>query len=134
VESGAALEAAEFRTADDLEALNAAYEALNAKEDTGDSAVEEDVRFHLAIARCSHNPFFVATIETSVAPIRQFMELAQNATDGRDAERARATRAEHQSIVDAIVRRAPADAAEAIRTHILNAKRRIFEATRIPMP
>jgi len=133
VEAGAAAEAAEFRTPEDLEALHAAYEALNAQEETGGSAVEEDVRFHLAIARCSHNPFFVTTIETSVAPIRQFMELAQNATDGRDAERALATRVEHQAIVDAIVRRAPAEAAEAIRTHILNAKRRIFEATRIPM-
>ena len=131
VEGGAAAEAAHFRTDEDLEALHAAYEALNAKEESGASAVEEDVQFHLAIARCSHNPFFVATVETTVAPIRQFMELAQNAADVRTAARARATRAEHQSIVDAIVRKAPAEAAEAIRTHILNAKRRIFEATPI---
>jgi len=132
VEAGAAAQAAEFRTADDINALQAAYDALNAKEEGGAPAVEEDVQFHLAIARCSHNPFFVATIETSVAPIRQFMELAQNAAEGRTAERAQATRAEHQAIVDAIVRRAPAEAAEAIRSHVLNAKRRIFEATRIP--
>ena len=131
VEAGAAAEAAEFRTTEDLQALQAAYEALNAKEESGASAVEEDVQFHLAIARCSHNPFFVATIETSVAPIRQFMELAQNAGDSRSPERADATRAEHQAIVDAIVRKAPAAAAEAIRTHVLNARRRIFEATRI---
>ena len=131
VEAGAAAEAAEFRTAEDLQALQLAYDALNAKEDSGVSAVDEDVQFHLAIARCSHNPFFVATIETSVAPIRQFMELAQNAADSRGAERARATRDEHQAVVDAIIRRAPAEAADAIRLHVLNAKRRIFEATRI---
>lgn len=131
VEAGAAAEAAEFRTAEDLEALQAAFQALNAKEETGGSAVEEDVQFHLAIARCSNNPFFVATIETSVAPIRQFMELAQNAADGRSPARANVTRGEHQAVVDAIVQRAPAEAAEAIRKHILNAKRRIFEATRI---
>lgn len=132
VEAGAAASAAEFRTADDLVELQAAFDALNAREESGGSAVEEDVRFHLAIARCSHNPFFVATIETSVAPIRQFMELAHNAEDGRSAERARETRLEHQAVVDAIVRRAPAEAAEAIRAHVLNAKRRIFEATRVP--
>ena len=40
-----------------------------------------------------------------------------------------ATQAEHQAIVDAIVRRSSGDAAEAIRIHILNAKRRIFEST-----
>ena len=131
VEAGAAAEAAEYRTAEDLQALQAAFEALNQKEESGGSAVEEDVRFHLAIARCSHNPFFVATIETSVAPIRQFMELAQNATESRSPVRASVTYSEHQAVVDAIVRRAPAEAAEAIRTHILNAKRRIFEATRI---
>jgi GntR family transcriptional regulator, transcriptional repressor for pyruvate dehydrogenase complex len=131
VEAGAAAEAAQFRTADDLEALQAAFAALNQKEENGGSAVEEDVQFHLAIARCSHNPFFVATIETSVAPIRQFMELAQNATDSRTPARASVTRGEHQAVVDAIVRRAAAEAAEAIRTHILNARRRIFEATRI---
>src|SRR3954470_10794002 len=132
VEAGAAAEAAVYRNQEDLQLLQAAFDALNAKEESGASAVEEDVQFHLAIARCSHNAFFVATIETSVAPIRQFMELAQNATDNRSPARAGVTRAEHQAVVDAIVRKAPVEAAEAIREHILNAKRRIFEATRIP--
>jgi GntR family transcriptional regulator, transcriptional repressor for pyruvate dehydrogenase complex len=131
VEAGAAAAAAEFRTAADLEALQAAFDALNAREEAGLAAVEEDVRFHLAVARCSHNPFFVASIETSIAPIRQFMELARNAGGTRGPERIRATRDEHQAIVDAVERRAPSDAAEAVRVHILNAKRRIFEATRI---
>ena len=131
VEAGAAAAAAEFRTGADLEALQAAYEALNAMEQSGVSGVEEDVQFHLAIARCSHNPFFVASIETSIAPIRQFMELAHNAGDTKSAERVQATRDEHQAIVDAIVRRAPAEAAEAVRHHVLNAKRRIFEATQV---
>lgn len=131
VEAGAAAHAAEFRDEADLEALMAAYEALNAKEESGVSGVEEDVQFHLAIARCSHNPFFVASIETSVAPVRQFMELAHNVGDSKSLERVRATRQEHQAVIDAIVRRAPEEAAEAIRRHIRNAKRRIFEATRI---
>ncbi|NML43594.1 FadR family transcriptional regulator [Ramlibacter sp. G-1-2-2] len=132
VESGAAAEAAQFRTAEDLQALQAAFDALNAREESGSPAVEEDVQFHLAMARCSHNAFFVATIETSVAPIRQFMELAYGTRDGRGQERVYVTRQEHQAVIDAIVRRSPGDAAEAVRTHILAAKRRIFEATRVP--
>ena len=129
VEMGAAAGAAEFRDADDLEALQQAFEALNNAMEGGESGADEDVRFHLAIARASHNPFFVTTIDTTVAPIRQFIELARNATDKKSLARVRTTQAEHQAIVDAIVRRSPGDAAEAIRIHILNAKRRIFEST-----
>ena len=129
VEMGAAAGAAEFRDADDLEALQLAFEALNNAMEGGESGADEDVRFHLAIARASHNPFFVTTIDTTVAPIRQFIELARNATDKKSLARVRTTQAEHQAIVDAIVRRSPGDAAEAIRIHILNAKRRIFENT-----
>lgn len=129
VEMGAAAGAAEFRDADDLEALQQASEALNTAMEGGESGADEDVRFHLAIARASHNPFFVTTIDTTVAPIRQFIELARNATDKKSLARVRTTQAEHQAIVDAIVRRSPGDAAEAIRIHILNAKRRIFENT-----
>ena len=129
IEMGAAAGAAEFRDADDLEALQLAFEALNTAMEGGESGTDEDVRFHLAIARASHNPFFVTTIATSVAPIRQFIELARNVTDKKSPTRVRATQAEHQAIVDAIVRRSSGDAAEAIRIHILNAKRRIFEST-----
>ena len=132
IEMGAAAGAAEFRDDEDLQALHAAFDALNTAMESGQSGAEEDVRFHLAIAHASHNPFFVATIATSVAPIRQFIELARNVTDKKSPTRVRATQAEHQAIVDAIVRRAPAEAAEAIRIHILNAKRRIFESTPLP--
>ncbi|HEV7912951.1 MAG TPA: FCD domain-containing protein, partial [Albitalea sp.] len=129
LEAGAAAGAAEFRDASDLEALRAAYDALSIAMEGGDTGIDAELHFHLAIARASHNPFFVTAIETSVAPIRQFMELARNATDKKSPERVRTTQAEHQEIVDAIVRRSPADAAEAIRVHVLNAKRRLFEGT-----
>jgi DNA-binding FadR family transcriptional regulator len=132
VEAGAAAGAAEFHDAADLEALHAALDALNTAMEAGKSSVDEDLRFHLAIAHASHNPFFVATIQTSVAPIRQFMELARHLTDKKTAARIRTTQAEHQKVVDAIVRRSPGEAADAIRAHVLNAKRRIFEGTPVP--
>jgi DNA-binding FadR family transcriptional regulator len=132
VEAGAAAGAAEFRDAADLDAIRAGFEALSVTMESGQPGIEEDVRFHLAIARASHNPFFVTTVETSVAPIRQFMELARSVTDKKSLERVRTVQAEHHAIVDAIQRRAPADAAEAVRVHVLNAKRRIFEGTRLP--
>jgi DNA-binding FadR family transcriptional regulator len=132
VEAGAAAAAAEYRDAADLEALRASFDALNAAMESGQPGIEEDVSFHFAIARAAHNPFFLSTIETTVAPVRQFMELANSVTDKKSPERVRTVQAEHQAIVDAIVRRAPHDAAEAVRVHVLNAKRRIFEGTRLP--
>ena len=74
----------------------------------------------------------MTTIETSVAPIRQFIELTRHVTDKKSVERVRTTQAEHQEIIDAIVRRSPMDAADAIRSHVLNAKQRIFESTPAP--
>ena len=132
VETGAAALAAEFRDASDLESLRGAFDALNAAMEGGNSDVEEEVRFHLAIASASHNPFFVASISTSVAPIRQFIELARTDTNKKSLERMRASQAEHLAIVDAIERRASMDASEAIRVHILNAKRRLFEGMPLP--
>lgn len=129
VEAGAAAGAAEFRDAVDLEELHAAFDALGLIMEAGESGVDADMRFHLAIARASHNPFFVATVETSVAPIRQYIELARHLTDKKSLERMRTTQAEHQAIVSAIERRSPADAADAIRVHVQNSKRRIFEST-----
>jgi len=132
VEGGAAAAAAEFHDAADLAAMRTEFEALNVSMESGLPGTDDDVRFHLAIARASHNPFFVTTIETSVAPIRQFMELARNVTDKKSAERVRTTQVEHQAIIDAIARRSPGEATEAIRMHVLNAKRRIFEGMLLP--
>ncbi|MEO8102660.1 MAG: FadR/GntR family transcriptional regulator [Betaproteobacteria bacterium] len=132
VESGAAAAAAEYGDAGDLAAVRAAFDDWVAAMEDGGAGVEEDLRFHLAIARASHNPFFVTTLEASIAPIRHYLELARYTTDKKSPARIGANRAEHQAIMEAIARRSPADAADAVRTHILNAKRRIFEST--PMP
>ena len=131
VESGAAAAAAESRTADDLASIRACLEAQTLAMEGGHKGIEDDVRFHMAIARASHNQFFVAAVETSVAPIRQFMELARSVRSKMTSERIRLVRMEHRQILDAIEKRSPADAAEATRIHILNAKRRIFDAAKL---
>ena len=131
VEAGAAAGAAEFHTPGDLQAIRDALEALATAVAADRWGVEEDVQFHMAIARASHNPFFVSTLEASVGPIRQFIELARNVTQGKDLVRDQEVQREHQAIVDAIVRRSPADAAEATRAHTVAARRRIFEGTQL---
>jgi DNA-binding FadR family transcriptional regulator len=131
IESGAAASAAVNHEDSDIVELEQALTALNAKMQDGDPGIDEDVIFHLAIAKCSHNSFFVTTIETSVAPIRQFIELVRNIDDKKSPARVLATQKEHRAIVDAIIKRSPNEASEAVIQHISNAKNRIFEGTTV---
>jgi DNA-binding FadR family transcriptional regulator len=131
IESGAAASAAENHTEDDLKALENALSELNSALKNGSAGIDEDVVFHLAIAKASHNPFFVNNIETSVAPIRQFIELVRTIDDKKSSPRISATQKEHETIVEAIRRRSPKEASEAVMHHISNAKKRIFEGTRL---
>ena len=132
IESGAAASAAENHNEDDLKALEQALSELNSALQSGSAGIDEDVVFHLAIAKASHNPFFVQNIETSVAPIRQFIELVRTIDDKKSSPRISATQKEHENIVDAIRKRAAKEAAEAVMLHISNAKKRIFEGTVLP--
>ena len=131
VEAGAAAGAAEFRTGADIDAMQEALDAWSQAIQEGRRGIDEDVRFHLAIASASHNQFFVSSLETSVGPIRQVIELARNVAQRKDDTRDREVQREHQAILDAIVRRSPAEAVEATRAHTVAARRRIFEGTQL---
>jgi DNA-binding FadR family transcriptional regulator len=131
IETGAAAAAAEHRNAEDLLALRLAFEALQSAMESGRAAADEDARFHAAIARATHNPFFISAIEGGVVPIRQYMDRFNTARDQASPARVRAALAEHQAILDAIVQRAPAQAGEAMRQHVFSARQRLFEATRV---
>ena len=76
-------------------------------------------------------PVFRVEPEASVGPIRQFIELARNVAQRKDDTRDREVQREHQAILDAIVRRSPAEAVEATRAHTVAARRRIFEGTQL---
>jgi len=129
VEVGAAEISAQLRTDADIEAIRAAYAALDRTRDAEVSGVEEDLRLHLAIARASHNPFFVSTIEHALAPIRQCMELARSLGQKRDLARISQVQAEHLAIIEAIEQRSPTQASIAMRRHLECARRRIFEGS-----
>lgn len=129
VEAGAAENASLARTADDIASLHAARSALQQAQRSGGTAVEEDLALHLAIARASHNPFFISTIEYALSPIRQCMELAQNLGRPQGAVEIATIDDEHDAIVQAIVEGSPARAGAAMRRHIEHARQRIFEGS-----
>lgn len=127
VEVGAAQVASVARTDADIAAMRAAHQALNRAQLGGRTCVDEDLALHMAIARASHNPFFISTIGDGLGPIRQCMELAQNLGRPHAAEHIGIVDAEHRAIIDAIAGGATERAGEAMRIHIDNARQRIFE-------
>lgn len=130
IESGAAAAAAEHWETEDLAALRAGLEALRQAMESGRPNAEADTQFHVAIARASHNPFFMTTL-TTVVPMRQFVDVFRTASDKRDPQRLRSTHAEHEAIFDAIASRSPQEAEQAMRRHVLNTRLRLLESMRL---
>ena len=127
LEGAAAALAAERRDDDDLAAIQAAFDALEACIRDGQLGADADERFHMAIAKATHNEYYVS-VRTSLQPhIAVGMNLARNLTLLRTAERLRSVQDEHRAILDAIAARAPDAARTAMQSHIDNARRRMFE-------
>ncbi len=127
IEGSAAALAAERWEDADLAEIRAAFAALEVAIRNNELGVELDERFHLAIAKATHNPYYVS-MQSSLQPhIRFGMNLTRNLSMLRTAERVLAAQDEHRVILDAIVARDPQAARRAMEDHIANARRRMFE-------
>ena len=94
---------------------------------TLDRFLERDMLFHREIAVITGNPIFPASVEALINWASAYYQSIVRAPGAEEL-----TLSEHQEIIDAIARRSATDAAEAIRVHVLNAKRRLFESTLLP--
>lgn len=127
IEGGAAALAAERWEDADLAEIRAAFDALEVAIRKNELGVEPDERFHLAIAKATHNPYYVS-MQTSLQPhIRFGMNLTRNLSRLRKAERVLAVQDEHRVILAAIEARDPQAARHAMEDHIANARRRMFD-------
>jgi GntR family transcriptional repressor for pyruvate dehydrogenase complex len=127
IEAEAAALAAERCTRKDLAAIRRALARLHREEAAGRDGVEPDMELHRAIARASGNRHFAALWDF----IGQFLRVAMRATRANEAASpafAAQVRAEHQALVDAVVRRDPAAARAAALRHMDMAARRIRAA------
>ena len=127
IESAAAAVAAERRQAGDIAALDRAYEALEACTREGRLGVEEDIRLHEAVAEATHNPYFAATQESLREHIGRGMAVMRNLSLRRSAARLRLVQAEHLAVIRAIKEGDARAARTAMESHIINARRRMFE-------
>jgi DNA-binding FadR family transcriptional regulator len=127
LESAAAAEAAERRQQADLDSIHAALLALERCVADGRLGVEEDFHLHFAVAEATHNPYYVSVQESLREPVVRGMNLMRNLSLLRPVARLRMVQEEHEVIVAAIERGDSDAARAAMKTHVVNARHRMFE-------
>jgi GntR family transcriptional regulator, transcriptional repressor for pyruvate dehydrogenase complex len=127
LEGAAAALAAERWQGTDLAEIRSAYKALELCIRTGQLGVDADSLFHQAIARATHNHYFVSVQLSLQAHISLGMNLTRNLSMLRTDARLRLVQDEHTAILAAIEARDAAAARRAMESHIENARRRMFE-------
>jgi len=126
LESAAAGLAAELRTQKNLDEIRRAFDKLGAILEH-ETAVEEDIQFHLAIMRASQNPYFVTTFEMITEQIRVAVNLTRSLSLGKSRGRRESVQHEHLEILAAIERGSSVEASEAVHLHLGNSRNRLFE-------
>jgi DNA-binding FadR family transcriptional regulator len=114
-----------------LRAISLTLERMQRAERWEKEGVDLDLGFHLAVARASGNPYLVSAIEGLTGPMRQTIVATRQRSGGIVGEVRTLTIDEHAAIRDAIVRRQPDAAREAMARHIRNAAARLgYDITR----
>ncbi|PPE71208.1 FadR family transcriptional regulator [Caldimonas thermodepolymerans] len=119
--------AAQRATPEDLQRIRAALAAIDEASAAGRDGVEEDLRFHRAIAEATGNPQF----RLLLGFLEQYQRDAMKVTRANEATSELLmdeARREHHELAEAILRRDAAAAREAAIRHMVNAARRIEEA------
>jgi DNA-binding FadR family transcriptional regulator len=127
LEGEAAYYAAQNRTPEALAAMREALKRMEAAIARGQVGESADLEFHIAVARASDNEFFEAVMQSMRMPIEFAINLARSLTLIRPLEHLRAVQTEHVMMFEAIEAGDKDAARLAMRTHIEDACRRIFE-------
>ncbi len=125
IEAEAAGFAAERASPSQLHAIDAALDAIGQAIARGDSAIDEDLAFHHAIADATGNPQFTDFLEylgRFIIP-RQSVRVAAQ-PDGAQRPYLATIQSEHRAIFAAISGRDAAAAREAMRRHLVNGRDR----------
>ncbi|NDR54833.1 FadR/GntR family transcriptional regulator [Aliiruegeria sabulilitoris] len=127
IEGEAAFLAAKRRSKADLEAIRAAVRELDQCVAEGSLGVDADEILHAAICRASDNQYFVAARNSMRENILTGMNLTRNLSLTKSLARMEMVQAEHYGILDAIERQDAPAARQAMRDHVENARKRVFE-------
>ncbi|MEQ1953134.1 FadR/GntR family transcriptional regulator [Mesorhizobium sp. CN2-181] len=117
--------AARHATADDIAALERLATDMGEADHTAESHAMADLRFHLAVAEASRNPFMRSVGSLIEAALVGVFKLSSPSADPREIQKAQST---HSSIVDAIRRRDVDGARDAMEAVIINGVERVRAA------
>ncbi len=132
LEGEAASLAAQRRTEEQLAAIEEAFEELNRINATGQVGIQEDIRFHAAIAAASRNQLFIQTLEALAIHVVNGMKITRTLSLTRSKKRLALVQDEHRRVVEAIRESDVEHAREAMRAHISNAKNRVLDDSTEP--
>jgi GntR family transcriptional repressor for pyruvate dehydrogenase complex len=118
LEIHAAIRAARRATAPEIAAIGCALDEFRAKVVAGAAGLDEDVRFHLAIAAAAHSPVLRALIRL-LTPDVITSSVADDACSGG---RHRQALGEHEAVFQAIRDRDPGRAETAMLRHMRNSR------------
>lgn len=127
LESETAALAALHRTDEELGEIGAALASIEEAIHTGEIGVSQDNAFHAALARASHNQYFVAALGSIQEHLAFTIDLARSFSIRRSVEHLAMVQNEHRAIFEAITDKDADAARSATRLHISNARARVFE-------
>jgi DNA-binding FadR family transcriptional regulator len=127
IEGEAAALAARDHDAEGLRRIIDAIAALDRVIEEGALGVEEDIALHRAVAEATGNRFFTATLAALEAQVAVGITLNRNLSLIQPRDRLLRGQKEHRAVLDAIAAKDEAAARAAMRLHIENARKRVFE-------
>jgi GntR family transcriptional repressor for pyruvate dehydrogenase complex len=132
LEGEAASLAAQRRREDDLKAIAEAFDELNHINAAGQLGIQEDIRFHAAIAAASRNQIFIQTLQALHIHIWNGMNITRHISLSRNKDRLNLVQEEHSRVLEAIREGDREEARIAMRLHITNARNRALDDSTEP--
>ncbi|MDD0814787.1 FadR/GntR family transcriptional regulator [Curvibacter sp. HBC28] len=131
IEPEAAAMAAQRRSAAELLALRQALDAVAEAWHSHSDPVAADFRFHCEIARCAHNPHYLAMMGAlSPASLPRCWQSHQEPPEQGLRRYVDSVVHEHEEVYQAIAQQDPDAARAAMRLHVINSRERHREAER----
>jgi GntR family transcriptional regulator, transcriptional repressor for pyruvate dehydrogenase complex len=121
LESQTAYAAAAKATEENLKEIEEALEGMEQSLDRPEEYLEHDLRFHLAIARATQNPILYNLLSMTRGYLQTWISESLSKPSARKMRaRAASSVQEHYTILQALRKRKPDDARQAMRDHILS--------------
>jgi GntR family transcriptional regulator, transcriptional repressor for pyruvate dehydrogenase complex len=127
IEGDAAALAAEQRLADPIAAAHRALAMLEKTLGTSNEAKQADLEFHLAISAACGNPYYWRVLRSIQQSVEFSISLTRTLSLTHPHERRLLVQAEHVAVLDGIEAGDPERARNAMRLHLSNACRRLFQ-------